>query len=158
MFGRIVEFTPKPEMKDEIVNVLGKEVLPILKKQQGFMEFLPFVPETKTEKWIAVSLWAEKRDVDRWEREGYPNVEGILKLYLVASAVCNHYKRGNLPLQALGKSPDDLRSDTSGRNSPLVLLATNDASILFGSPIVVELVSRWQVRCEHRTSIRDCCH
>ena len=92
MFGRIVEFTPKPEMKDEIVNVLGKEVLPILKKQQGFMEFLLFAPETRTEKWIAVTLWAEKRDVDRWEREGYPKVEGILKLYLVASAVCNHYK------------------------------------------------------------------
>ena len=92
MFGRIVEFTPKPEMKDEIVNVLSKEVLPILKKQQGFMEFLLFAPETKTEKWIAVSLWAEKRDVDRWEHEGYPKVEGILKLYLVASAVCNLYK------------------------------------------------------------------
>jgi hypothetical protein len=28
MFGRIVDFTPKPEMKDEIVNVLRKEVLP----------------------------------------------------------------------------------------------------------------------------------
>ena len=92
MFGRIVEFTPKPEMKDEIVNVLSKEVLPILKKQQGFMEFLLFAPETKAEKWIAVTLWAKKRDVDRWEREGYPKVEGILKLYLVASAVCNHYK------------------------------------------------------------------
>ena len=92
MYGRIVEFTPKPEMKDEIVNVLRKEVLPILKKQQGFMEFLLFAPETKTEKWIAVSLWAEKRDVDRWEREGYPKVDGILKLYLVAPPLCNYYK------------------------------------------------------------------
>jgi len=91
MFGRIVEFTPKPEMKDEIVNVLRREVLPILKKQQGFMEFLPFVPETKTEKWIAVTLWAEKRDADRWEREGYPHVDGILKLYLSAPPICNYY-------------------------------------------------------------------
>ena len=91
MFGRIVEFTPKPEMKDEIVNVLRKEVLPILKKQRGLMEFLPFVPETKTEKWITVTLWDEKRDADRWEREGYPHVEGILKLYLVAPAICNYY-------------------------------------------------------------------
>jgi len=91
MFGRIVEFTPKPEMTEEIVNVLSKEVLPILKKQQGFMEFLLFAPETKTEKWIAVSLWAEKRDAERWEREGYPKVDGILKLYLVAPAVSNHY-------------------------------------------------------------------
>jgi hypothetical protein len=82
MFARIVEFTPKPEMKEEIVNVIRKEVLPILKKQQGFMEFLVFAPETKTEKWIAVTLWA---------REGYPKVEGILKLYLVGPAICNYY-------------------------------------------------------------------
>ena len=73
MFGRIVEFTPKPEMKEEIVNVLRKEVLPVLKKQQGFMEFLPFVPETKTEKWVTVTLWAEKRD----ESTGSPKVDRI---------------------------------------------------------------------------------
>ena len=91
MFARIVEFTPKPEMKEEIVNVIRKEVLPILKKQQGFMEFLPFVPETKTEKWITVTLWAEKRDADRWEREGSPKLDGILKLYLAAPAICNYY-------------------------------------------------------------------
>ena len=91
MFARIVELTPKPEMKDEIVNVLRKEVVPVLKKQPGFLDFLPFVPETKTEKWIAVSLWAENRDVERWECEGYPHVEGILKLYLVAPASCNYY-------------------------------------------------------------------
>jgi quinol monooxygenase YgiN len=46
MFGRIVEFTPKPEMRDDIVNVLRREVLPILKKQ-GFMEFLLFAPEAR---------------------------------------------------------------------------------------------------------------
>ncbi|MGB0107454.1 MAG: antibiotic biosynthesis monooxygenase family protein [Terriglobales bacterium] len=92
MFARIVELTPKPEMKDEIANVVRKEVLPILKKQRGYMDFLLFEPETKTEKWIAVSLWAEKRDVERWECEGYPHVEGILKLYLVAPAIRNHYK------------------------------------------------------------------
>ena len=91
MFARIVEFTPKPEMKEEIVNVLRREVLPILKEQQGFREFVPFVPETKTGKWITVSLWAEQRDVERWEREGYPMVEGILKLYLAAPAICNYY-------------------------------------------------------------------
>jgi len=91
MFGRIVEFTPKPEMKGEIVNVLRREVLPILRRQHGFIEFLPFVPETKMGKWMTVTLWDEKRDADRWEREGYPHVEGILKLYVVAPAICNYY-------------------------------------------------------------------
>jgi len=91
MFARIVEFTPKPEMKEEIVNVIRQEVLPILKKQQGFLEFLPFVPEPKTEKWITVTLRADKQYAEHWEREGYPMVEAILKLFLAAPAICTHY-------------------------------------------------------------------
>jgi heme-degrading monooxygenase HmoA len=91
MFARVVELNPKPEMKDEILNVVRMEVLPILEKQQGFMEFLPFVPETKTEKWITITLWAEKRDAERWERDGFPKVEGILKFFLASPAICNHY-------------------------------------------------------------------
>jgi heme-degrading monooxygenase HmoA len=62
MFARIVEFIPKLEKKEEFVKVVRNEVLPILKKQPGFLEFLPFVPETKTEKMITITLWAEKRD------------------------------------------------------------------------------------------------
>ena len=91
MFARIVEFTPKPEMKEEIVNVVRKEILPILKKQQGFMEFLPFVPETKTEKWINVTFWTEKRDAERYEREVYPKVEGIMRPYLATPVAYKHY-------------------------------------------------------------------
>lgn len=44
MFARIVEFVPKLEKKAEFVKVLRQEVLPILKKQQGFLEILPFDP------------------------------------------------------------------------------------------------------------------
>jgi hypothetical protein len=55
------------------------------------VEFLPFVPEAKTEKWITVTLWAEKRDEERWDREGYPKVDGILKFYLVAPPIVNHF-------------------------------------------------------------------
>lgn len=90
MFARVVEFTPKPEAKEEIVNILRKEVLPILKKQQGFMEFLPLVPENKTEKWINVTLWAEKRDAERYEREVYPKVDEIVKPYLLAPVAHRH--------------------------------------------------------------------
>jgi len=91
MFARIVEFTPRPEAKEEIVNILRKDVLPILKKQQGFTEFLPLIPENKTEKWVSVTLWAEKRDAERYEREVYPKVEGILKPYLLSTVVHTHF-------------------------------------------------------------------
>ncbi len=91
MYARIVEFVPKPEKKEEIVNVVRKEVLPLLKRQQGFLEFLPFMPESKTDNIIGVTLWAEKHEADRYEREVYPKVEAILKPYLAAPISFKHY-------------------------------------------------------------------
>jgi heme-degrading monooxygenase HmoA len=91
MFARIVEFIPKLEKKDEFAKALRNEVVPILNKQPGFLEILPFVPENNTEKMISISLWAEKRDAERYEREVYPKVEGILKPYLTTPVTCKHY-------------------------------------------------------------------
>jgi hypothetical protein len=91
MFARIVEFIPKFEQKEEFVKVVRNEVLPILKKQTGFLEILPLFPETKTEKMITITLWAEKRDAERYEREMYPKVEGILKPYLTTPVTFKHY-------------------------------------------------------------------
>jgi heme-degrading monooxygenase HmoA len=91
MFARIIEFIPKLEKKEEFVKVVRNEVLPILKKQPGFLEILPFEPETRTEKMIIVTLWAEKRDAERYEREVYPKVEGIVKPYLATAVTFKHY-------------------------------------------------------------------
>jgi hypothetical protein len=91
MFARIVEFIPKLDQKEEFVKVVRNEVLPILKKQTGFLEILPLFPETKTEKMITITLWAEKRDAERYEREMYPKVEGILKPYLTTPVTFKHY-------------------------------------------------------------------
>jgi len=101
MFARIVEFIPKLEKKEELVKVIRNEVLPILKKQTGFMELLPFFPEIKNEKVIAVTLWTEKRNAERYEREVFPKVEEILRPYLttpityrlynVETTLCEHF-------------------------------------------------------------------
>jgi hypothetical protein len=101
MFARIVEFIPKLEKKEELVKVIRTEVLPILKKQAGFLEVLPFFPETKNEKVIAITLWMEKRNAERYEREVFPKVEEILKPYLttpitykpynVETTLCEHF-------------------------------------------------------------------
>ena len=101
MFARIVEFIPKLEKKEELVKVIRNEVLPILNKQSGFMEFLPFFPETKTEKVMVITLWTEKKNAERYQREVFPRVEEILKPYLttpitykpynVETTLCEHF-------------------------------------------------------------------
>lgn len=101
MFARILEFTPKFEKKDEFVKMIRKDILPIMKKQPGFMEFLPFVPEVKNEKWIAISLWTEKHHAEKYVKDVFPKVEEMLRPYLttpivyrpytVETALCEHF-------------------------------------------------------------------
>jgi hypothetical protein len=103
MFARILEFVPKLEKKEEFIRVIKNEVLPILNKQHGFLEMLPFFPEVKNEKVITISLWTEKKDAERYEREWFLKVEEILKPYLttpitfkyytVETTLCEHFEK-----------------------------------------------------------------
>ncbi len=103
MFARILEFVPLREKKDEFIRVVQKEVLPILRRQDGFLEILPLVPEIKTEKVLAVTLWTDKKDLERDEKEWFPRVEQILKpylstpsvrkLYTLETTLCEHFEK-----------------------------------------------------------------
>lgn len=106
MFARIVESIPKMEMidkKDEILRVLKSEVLPVLRKQPGFLEFLPFTPEVKNERFISITLWADKKDAERYEREWFHKVQAIVRPYLavpmtirnytVETTLCEHFEK-----------------------------------------------------------------
>jgi hypothetical protein len=101
MFARIVEFVPRAEKKTEFLRIMKDEVLPILKKQVGFLDILALFPEMKNEKAVHITLWMEKRDAERYEKEVFPTVEDILrpflttpitwKLYNVESSLCEHF-------------------------------------------------------------------
>ncbi|MFZ0135514.1 MAG: hypothetical protein WAK89_00520 [Candidatus Sulfotelmatobacter sp.] len=93
MFARILDCEVKLEKKEEFVKVIKNEVLPILKKQTGFLEILPLFPEKmKEEKVITISLWTTKADAERYEREFYPKVLNILKPFLTTPVNVNYFK------------------------------------------------------------------
>ena len=61
MFARILEVTIKYEQKEDFIETLRHEVLPIMKKQHGFLEVPPAGPgEPETRNAFAISLWTEK--------------------------------------------------------------------------------------------------
>jgi heme-degrading monooxygenase HmoA len=102
MFARILNFEVKSEKKEEFAHVLRNEILPILRKQIGFLEVLPFFAEKmRDEKVVTISLWSTKSDAERYERESYPAVLNIVKPFLtkpitgdyyqLESAVCKHF-------------------------------------------------------------------
>jgi len=83
MFARSLAFEVKLEKKEEFVKVVDEQVLPILKKQIGFLEILPFFQrKMKEEKVFTITLWTTRQDAERYEREFYPKVLDILKPFL----------------------------------------------------------------------------
>lgn len=91
MFARVLEFIPRMEKKEEFIRTLNHEVLPVLQKQPGFLEILPFVPEEAAEKTIVITLWAEKKDAVRYEQNVYPKVTEIVRPYLTSPITFKYY-------------------------------------------------------------------
>lgn len=103
MFARIMEIVPRMEMRPELIKTVKNEILPILRKQQGFLEILPFVPEAKNEKVLVISLWTEKKHFEKYEKEVFHKVQEIVKPYLLApietkqylleTVICEHFEK-----------------------------------------------------------------
>ncbi|HLJ29986.1 MAG TPA: antibiotic biosynthesis monooxygenase [Candidatus Angelobacter sp.] len=101
MFVRILEFGFKPEKKTEFIKILKNEVVPILRKQTGFLEMLPFFPEKVEETALNISFWTTKVDAERYQKDCYPKVYEILKPFLTTpvtikfqvleTTLCEHF-------------------------------------------------------------------
>jgi hypothetical protein len=84
MFIRFLEFTLKPGKKVELVKKIKEEILPILNKNNGFFDLLPWEVETESTKFHAVSLWHEKKDAEKYEKEYFAKVKQIVEPFPTA--------------------------------------------------------------------------
>ena len=73
MYARSVRVELKPNSVAEFTHLLEKDVIPMLRKQQGFRDEIAFVP-TDGKEAIAISLWEEKENADTYNRAIYPDV------------------------------------------------------------------------------------
>ncbi|HEX6905666.1 MAG TPA: hypothetical protein VF154_03585 [Terriglobales bacterium] len=84
MFARFLELNIQPGKQPELTKVLKNDVLPILKKWNGFLEMLPLDVETEPTKFYLLSLWHEKRHAEQFHRDHFPKVQAIYDPFLTA--------------------------------------------------------------------------
>ena len=73
MFARIVSMRLKPNTRAELAETFEKQVIPTLRKQQGFKDELLFVIPGGTEA-VGISLWDSKDSAETYNRATYPDV------------------------------------------------------------------------------------
>jgi quinol monooxygenase YgiN len=87
MYTRVVELTTKPGKAREVTETINDKVLPILKKQAGFVDEAVLVSDTESTQVLGLSFWNKKEDAERYHREQYPKINEILKPLLETEPV-----------------------------------------------------------------------
>jgi hypothetical protein len=80
MYARNVLLNLKPNTSREFTQTFEKDILPMLRKQNGFKDEITFVGPNGKEV-LAISLWDRKENADQYSRETYPQVlKGLAKV------------------------------------------------------------------------------
>ena len=77
MFARSVSIRLKPNSVTELNTILENEILPLLRKLQGFENELTLIAPTGSEA-VGISLWDKQENADAYSRATYPEVQRLL--------------------------------------------------------------------------------
>ena len=73
MYTRKVTIKLKAGSAPEFAGVIENEILPLLRKQQGFRDEITFIAPERLEA-IAISFWDTKENAEAYSRMGYSEV------------------------------------------------------------------------------------
>ena len=77
MYSRNVSFKLKAKSTAEFTRILEKEIIPLLRKQQGFQDEMLFVAPQRNEA-IAISFWDKQVHAEAYNHIAYLDVLRIL--------------------------------------------------------------------------------
>jgi heme-degrading monooxygenase HmoA len=81
MFARNVSFHLKANHLSDYTKTFEKEVLPLLRKQNGFKDEITFCGQGGIDV-TAVSIWESKKDADNYNTNCYPQVLKMLARFI----------------------------------------------------------------------------
>ena len=78
MFTRVVEVHTKTGKSREFSTTLNEKVLPILRKQPGFVDEITLVSSSEPDRILALSFWQNEEQAERYHHEQFPKVTELL--------------------------------------------------------------------------------
>lgn len=79
MFTRVVEIKSKAGKSKELTNTINENVLPILKKQHGFVDEIVLVSDKETDRVLAISFWNTREDAELYHRGHFAQIQDSIR-------------------------------------------------------------------------------
>jgi quinol monooxygenase YgiN len=92
MFTRVVELTTKPGKNEQLSATINDKVLPILKKQKGFVDEMVFVSDKEDNRVLGLSFWNTREDAEQYHRTDYLKVQETVRPLLDAEPVIRTFE------------------------------------------------------------------
>jgi len=73
MFTRNVTLKLKANSAPDFTRLIENEILPMLRKQNGFRDEITFIAPERSEA-VVISFWETKENAEAYNRAGYPEV------------------------------------------------------------------------------------
>ncbi|MGA9813151.1 MAG: hypothetical protein WBQ64_10260 [Terriglobales bacterium] len=103
MFARHVAVKLRPDTLPEFIRVMDNEVLPWLRKQEGFLDTIILaVPGGK--EIVSISFWEQEKNAEVYNSTSYPQAMEILKKILAGTPQVRTFDVVSSTLQKVGAS------------------------------------------------------
>jgi hypothetical protein len=83
----MVEVTCKPGKTKELNILVQDKVIPILRKQTGFVDEITLSSDTEPNRTIALSFWNTREDAERYNRNEFARINELMQPLLESSPV-----------------------------------------------------------------------
>ena len=113
MFARHVSLHLKPNSVGEFSRTMEKEIIPLLRKQEGFQDEITFIASEGTGA-VAISLWDRKENAEAYNRATYPEVLKALAKVLDGVLHIQTYEVANSTFHTILARGAALNNEASG--------------------------------------------
>ena len=79
MFTRVVELKSKSGKSKELASTIDEKVVPILKKQRGFVDEMVLVSDVEANRILGISFWNTREDAEQYHREQFPKIHDSVR-------------------------------------------------------------------------------
>ena len=100
MYTRNVTMKLKANSAPEFGRVIENEILPLLRKQQGFRDEITFVAPERSDA-VAISFWETKENAEAYNRTGYPEILKTLAKVIEGTPKVETFELSNSTLHKL---------------------------------------------------------
>src|SRR5439155_26079937 len=74
IFARTVRMHLKPNSVAQYTETMERDVIPLLRRQQGFKDEITLLPADGSGDAVAISFWEKRENADAYQRDAYPDV------------------------------------------------------------------------------------